>query len=93
MREDLKREKVEGDKRVYTLEGELFLSKLVEVDLAHENEELKLEKSKGDKLIVEADRRAKMLKRSTKRAPCVGSVSMVEGHSRSCPVGGSLCVL
>ena len=95
MREDLKREKVEGDKRVYMLVGELlvFLWKMVEVDLAHENEELKLEKSKGDKLIVEADRRAKMLKRSTKRAPCVGSVSMVEGHSRSCPVGGSVCVL
>jgi hypothetical protein len=37
--EDLKREKVEGDKRVYTLlvEGELFLSKMAEVDLAHEN--------------------------------------------------------
>jgi hypothetical protein len=66
MRKDLKREKVEGDKRVYTLEGELFLSKMVEVDLAHENEELKLEKSKGDKLTIEADRRAKMLKQSTK---------------------------
>jgi hypothetical protein len=67
MREDLKREKVEGVKRVYTLEGELFLSKMVEVDLAHEKEELKLGNSKADKLIVEADRRAKMLKRSTKR--------------------------
>jgi len=66
MREDLKREKVEGVKRVYTLEGELFLSKMVEVDLAHEKEELKLGKSMADKLIVEADRRAKMLKRSTK---------------------------
>jgi hypothetical protein len=67
MHDDLKREKVEGDQRVYTLEGELFLSKMVEVNLAHENEELKLEKLKADKLIVEAGRRAKKLKRSTKR--------------------------
>jgi hypothetical protein len=67
MHEDLKRAKVEGDKRVYTLEGEIFLSKMVEVDLAHENEELKLGKSKADKLIVEAGRRTKKLNRSTMR--------------------------
>jgi hypothetical protein len=52
---------------LYTLEGELFLSKMVEGDLAHENEELKLEKLKADKLIVEAGRQAKKLKRSTMR--------------------------
>jgi hypothetical protein len=39
MHEDLKRQKVDDDKRVYTLEGELFLSKLAEEDLAIENEE------------------------------------------------------
>ena len=35
MHEELKREKAQGDKRLYTLEGELFLSKMVEGDLAH----------------------------------------------------------
>ena len=39
MQADLKREKVEGDKRMYTLEAELFISKMAEEDLAHENEE------------------------------------------------------
>ncbi len=67
MHEELMREKAEGDKRLYTLEGELFLSKMVEGDLAHKNEELRLDKSKADKLIVEAGRRAKKLKRSTMR--------------------------
>ena len=67
MHEELKREKAQGEKRLYTLEGELFLSKMVEGDLAQENEELKLEKLKADKLNVDAGRRAKKLKRSTMR--------------------------
>ncbi len=35
MHEELMREKAEGDKRLYTLDGELFLSKMVEGDLVH----------------------------------------------------------
>ena len=35
MHEELKLEKAQGEKRLYTLEGELFLSKMVEGDLAH----------------------------------------------------------
>ena len=34
MQADLKREKVEGDKRMYTLEAELLISKMAEEDLA-----------------------------------------------------------
>ncbi len=67
MQLDLKREKVEGDKGIYTLEAELFLSKMAEEDLAHENEELKQEKLNADKERVEVARRAKKLKRSTRR--------------------------
>ena len=37
MQADLNREKAEGDKRMYTLEAELFISKMAEEDLAHEN--------------------------------------------------------
>ncbi len=40
MHENLRCEKREGAKRVYTLEAELFLSKLAAEDLAKENEEL-----------------------------------------------------
>jgi hypothetical protein len=67
MHEELKRQKVDGDKRVYTLEAELFLSKIAEEDLANENEELKQEKCKADKLSCAAARRAKERKRSTRR--------------------------
>ncbi len=67
MQLDLKREKVEGDKRIYTLEAELFISKMAEEDLAHENEELKQEKLNADKERVEVARRAKKQKRSTRR--------------------------
>ena len=66
MHEELKRQKVDGDKRVYTLEGELFLSKLAEEDLAIENEELKQEKCKADKVIWAEATRAKERKRSTR---------------------------
>jgi hypothetical protein len=67
MQADLKRENVEGDKRMYTLEAELFISKMAEEDLAHENEELKQEKLNADKERVEAARCAKKQKRSTMR--------------------------
>jgi hypothetical protein len=63
----LKLQKVEGDKRVYTLEAELFLSKMAEEDLANENEELKQEKCKADKVSCAAARRTKERKRSTRR--------------------------
>ena len=48
MQADLNREKAEGDKRMYTLEAELFISKMAEEDLAHENEELKQDKLNAD---------------------------------------------
>jgi hypothetical protein len=67
MHEELKRQKVDGDKRVYTLEAELFLSKMAEEDLANENEELKQEKCKADKVSCAAASRAKDRKRSTRR--------------------------
>lgn len=67
MHEKLKLQKVDGDKRVYTLEAELFLSKMAEEDLANENEELKQEKCKADKVICAAAKGAKMRKRSTRR--------------------------
>ena len=67
MHEELKRQKVDGDKRVYTLEAELFLSKVAEEDVANENEELKQEKCKADKVSCAAARRAKERKRSTRR--------------------------
>ena len=66
MHEELKRQKVDDDKRVYTLEGELFLSILAEEDLAIENEELKQEKCKADKVIWAEATRAKERKRSTR---------------------------
>ena len=67
MQADLNREKAEGDKRMYTLEAELFISKMAEEDLAHENEELKQDKLNADKERIEAARRAKKQKRSTMR--------------------------
>jgi hypothetical protein len=67
MHEELKRQKVDGDKRMYTLEAELFLSKIAEEDLANENEELEQEKCKADKVRCAAARRAKERKRSTRR--------------------------
>jgi hypothetical protein len=51
---------------VYTLEAELFLSKMAEEDLANENEELKQEKCKADKVTSAAAKGAKMRKRSTR---------------------------
>jgi hypothetical protein len=67
MHEELKLQKVDGDKRVYTLEAELFLSKMAEEDLANENEELKQEKCQADKVSLAAARHAKDRKRSTRR--------------------------
>ena len=64
---DLNREKVEGDKKMYTVEAEIFLSKMAGEDLAHENEELRQEKLNVDKERIEAARRAKKQKRSTMR--------------------------
>jgi hypothetical protein len=59
MHEELKIQKVSGDMKVYMLEGELFLSKVAEQDLAIENEELKQEKCIADKLSCAEARRAK----------------------------------
>jgi hypothetical protein len=67
MHEELKQQKVNGDKRVYTLEAELFLSKIAEEDLSNENEELKQEKCKADKVSCAAARCTKERKRSTRR--------------------------
>jgi hypothetical protein len=67
MQADLNREKVEGDKRMYTLEAELFLSKMAVEDLAHENEELRQEKFNADKERIEAARHTKKQKRSMMR--------------------------
>jgi hypothetical protein len=64
---DLNREKVEGDKKMYTVEAEIFLSKMAGEDLAHENEELRQKKLNVDKERIEAARRAKKQKRSTMR--------------------------
>ena len=91
---DLNREKVEGDKKMYTVEAEIFLSKMAGEDLAHENEELRQKKLNVDKERIEAARRAKKQKRSTMRhVLAVGSVSLAAEDSRSCIVGGSVCVL
>ena len=79
MHEELKRQKVDDDKRVYTLEAELFLSKMAEEDLANENEELKQEKCQADKVSLAAARHAKDRKRSTRRHVLLGSVSVGEG--------------
>ena len=67
MHEDLRREKREGEKRLYTLEAELFLSKLAAEDLANENEELRQEKVYDDKKRFETARRAKKQKLSARR--------------------------
>ncbi len=67
MHEDLRREKREGEKRLYTLEAELFLSKLGAEDLANENEELRQEKVNDDKERFETARRAKQQKLSARR--------------------------
>ena len=67
MHEELKIQKVSVDMKVYMLEGELFLSKVVEQDLAIENEELKQEKCQADKVSLAAARHAKDRKRSTRR--------------------------
>ena len=67
MHEDLRREKREGEKRLYTLEAERFLSKLSAEDLANENEELRQEKVNDDKERFETARRAKKQKLSARR--------------------------
>jgi hypothetical protein len=69
MHEELKRQIVKEEKRLYMLEGELFLSKVAEEDLANENEELKQEKCKckADKVSCAEARRAKERRRSTRR--------------------------
>ena len=71
MHEDLKREKVEGDKRMYTLERQrrnyFYRKWLKRIWRTRTNEELKQEKLNADKDRVEAARRAKKQKRSTMR--------------------------